>query len=179
MSLFGSLDTAAAGLYAQTQSTSTVANNIANISTSGYKKSDTAFFDLVTTGINSSLYTPGIVTTTRLLRADAQGQIQQTASATDAAITGNGFFTVKQDTDPSQQFMYTRAGSFTIERNFRARKSLPLRPIRSCRKKIGLPSSSQIAAAIRTQSGRLNSSPKPETKRSKKRLKTGSRMSSP
>ena len=89
-----------------------IATNIANISTSGYKKSEASFFDLVTTGLNTTRYSPGSVNTTRILRAGAQGQIQQTSSAMDAAITGNGFFTVKADTDPTAEFMYTRAGSF-------------------------------------------------------------------
>jgi len=113
MGLFGSLFTGVSALFAQSQNTAIISNNIANISTTGFKRSEASFQSLVTTESRSSLYSPGTVTVNRLQRVDQQGSIQQTASATDAAISGNGFFPVKRSTDFGQEFLYTRAGQFS------------------------------------------------------------------
>ena len=113
MSLFGALFTGVSGLGAQSQSTAMVANNIANVNTVGFKRSEAAFFSLVTTQSRSSLYSPGTVAINRIQRVDQQGPIQQTGSATDAAISGNGFFVVKREASAAQEFLYTRGGSFS------------------------------------------------------------------
>jgi flagellar hook protein FlgE len=113
MSLFGSLFTGVSGLDAQTQSTAMIANNIANINTVGFKKSEASFFSLVTTEGRSSKFSPGTVSVNRVQRVDQQGPIQQTASSTDAAISGNGFFPVKREATDTQEFLYTRSGSFS------------------------------------------------------------------
>lgn len=112
MSLFGSLFTATSGMNAQSKATATVSNNIANINTTGFKRGDTVFHDLVTTASSRAPYNSGGVRATRVLRVDQQGAIQQTSSGMDAAITGNGFFAVKQAPDAGMEFLYTRNGSF-------------------------------------------------------------------
>ena len=48
MSLFGSLYTAVSGLSAQSQATGIISNNIANVNTTGFKRSEAAFAALVT-----------------------------------------------------------------------------------------------------------------------------------
>lgn len=114
MGLFSSLYTGAAGMQAQTNATTTVSNNIANATTTGFKKSTTAFHDLVLSqSSNSAKEFRGAVTTQRILRADVQGTILNTSSGTDAAVIGNGFFPVKTNTDASTPFVYTRNGSFS------------------------------------------------------------------
>ena len=113
MGLFGSLFTGVSALFAQSQNTAIISNNIANISTTGFKRSEAAFNSLVTTESRSSRYSPGTVAVNRIQRVDQQGSIQQTASATDASISGNGFFPVKRSTDFGQEFLYTRAGQFS------------------------------------------------------------------
>lgn len=114
MSLFGALFTGVSGLSAQSQSIAMISNNIANVNTVGFKRSEASFFSLVTTESRSSRYSPGTVSTERNQRVDQQGNIQQTSSSTDAAISGNGFFVVRQDTDnPDQEFLYTRSGAFS------------------------------------------------------------------
>ncbi len=113
MSLFGSLFTGVSGLGAQSQSTAMIANNIANVNTVGFKRSEASFFSLVTTEGRSSTYSPGTVSVNRVQRVDLQGPIQQTSSSTDAAVSGNGFFTVKRAADDQQEFLYTRSGSFS------------------------------------------------------------------
>lgn len=113
MSLFGSLFTGVSGLGAESQSTAMISNNIANVNTIGFKRSEAAFFSLVTSQSRSSKYSPGTVSVNRVQRVDQQGPIQQTSSATDAAISGNGMFPVKRSADSLQEFLYTRSGSFS------------------------------------------------------------------
>ena len=79
MSLFGSLFTGVSGLNAQSQATSMISNNIANVNTVGFKRSEASFFSLVTTEGSSSRYSPGTVSLNRLQRIDQQGPIQQSA----------------------------------------------------------------------------------------------------
>ena len=115
MSLFGSLFTGVSALSAQSQSTAMVSNNIANVNTAGFKRSEAAFYSLVTTEGRSSLYSPGTVAVNRVQRVDQQGAIQQTSSSTDVAVSGNGFFAVKRDSgaNSDQEYLYTRNGSFS------------------------------------------------------------------
>ena len=113
MGLFGSLFTGVSALFAQSQNTAIISNNIANISTTGFKRSEAAFESLVTSESRLTTYSPGTVTVNRLQRVDQQGALQQTSSGTDAAISGNGFFAVKRDASDTQEFLYTRAGQFS------------------------------------------------------------------
>ncbi|MFP4312692.1 MAG: flagellar hook protein FlgE [Alphaproteobacteria bacterium] len=113
MGLFGSLFTGVSALFAQSQNTAIISNNIANVNTTGFKRSEASFQSLVTTQSRSSLYSPGTVSVNRIQRVDQQGSLQQTASETDASVSGNGFFPVKRSTDTGQEFLYTRAGQFS------------------------------------------------------------------
>ncbi len=115
MSLFGSLYTGVSGLSAQSQSTAMIANNIANVNTVGFKRSEAAFYSLVTTEGRSSRYSPGTVSVNRIQRVDQQGPIQQSISDTDTSISGNGFYAVKRGNDASglTQYLYTRNGQFS------------------------------------------------------------------
>ena len=117
MGLFGSLFTGVSALNAQSQATAIISNNIANVNTTAFKRSEASFNSLVTTGSRSSRYSPGTVSVNRIQRVDQQGSVQQTSSSTDAAISGNGFFPVKRSTDFGQEFLYTRAGQFSEDSN--------------------------------------------------------------
>lgn len=118
MSVFGSLFTAVGGLTAQSQSMGMISNNIANVSTIGYKRRDAAFSSLVTSESRSTLYSPGSVRAVQNTRIDQQGILQQSNSTTDIAMSGNGFFVVKRSaTDPQAEPLYTRAGSFSENSN--------------------------------------------------------------
>jgi flagellar hook-basal body protein len=118
MSLFGSLFTGVSALTAQSQSTAMISNNIANVNTTGFKRSEATFYSLVTTEGRSSRYSPGTVAVNRIQRVDQQGPIQQTSSSTDVAISGNGFFSVKRsgDVGNDQEYLYTRNGSFSEDK---------------------------------------------------------------
>jgi len=112
MGLFGSLFTGVSALFAQSQNTAIISNNIANVSTTGFKSSEAAFESLVTSQSRTTLYSPGTVQVNRIQNVNQQGALQQTASSTDAAISGRGFFIVKRETLDDQEFLYTRAGQF-------------------------------------------------------------------
>lgn len=112
MSLFGSLFTGASGMNAQSKATGMVSTNIANINTVGFKRSEAAFYDLVAATGNRTPYSSGGVTVTKVQRISQQGAIQQTSMTTDAAISGNGFFAVRQAPDANMQWLYTRNGQF-------------------------------------------------------------------
>lgn len=115
MSLFGSLFTGVSGLAAQSQSTAMIANNIANVNTVGFKRSEAAFFSLVTTESRGSRYSPGTVAVNRIQRVDQQGPIQQSVSSTDVSVSGNGFFVIKRDAFDlgDSEPLYTRNGQFS------------------------------------------------------------------
>ncbi|MGB3813089.1 MAG: flagellar hook protein FlgE [Shinella sp.] len=109
MSLYGTMRTGVSGMNAQANRLSTVADNIANANTTGYKKASTQFSSLIlpTTG---GAYNSGGVNTDVRYSISAQGTFTYTNSATDLGINGKGFFIV-QGTD-GQEYM-TRAGAFT------------------------------------------------------------------
>lgn len=109
MSLYGTMRTGVSGMNAQANRLSTVADNIANANTTGYKKASTQFSSLIlpTTG---GAYNSGGVTTDVRYSISAQGTFTYTTSATDLAINGQGFFIVR-GTD-GMEYM-TRAGAFT------------------------------------------------------------------
>jgi flagellar hook protein FlgE len=114
MSLFGSLYTAVSGLGAQSQATSIISNNISNVNTTGFKRSEAAFAALVTVESASAKYSPGAVKVHRLQQVDQQGQIQQTGSMLDVAVAGDGFFAVRAENslDLEGDFKWTRNGQF-------------------------------------------------------------------
>lgn len=116
MTVFGSLFTAVSGLSAQSQSLGMISNNIANVNTVGYKRTDAAFSSLVTSATRSVLYSPGSVESVQNARINQQGILQQSNSATDIAMSGNGFFIVKGDTNSMSEPLYTRAGSFSEDK---------------------------------------------------------------
>lgn len=115
MSLFTSLYTGVSGLNAQSKATAVVANNVANINTTGFKRSDTAFYDIFANsgGVQE---TPGFgVYATKIARIDGQGGLRQTDSLLDSAVTGNGFFPVRTSPyDTDSRMLYTRAGQFDV-----------------------------------------------------------------
>lgn len=108
MSLYGMMRTGVSGMAAQANRLSTVADNIANSSTTGYKRAYTEFSSLVLPSTPGS-YNSGGVTTNVLNSISKQGALQYTTSTTDLAVDGNGFFVVR---DASGSPFLTRAGSF-------------------------------------------------------------------
>lgn len=119
------LDIAATGMQAQQTNVEVISNNIANMTTTGYKRQRAEFQDLIyqnlrVVGSDSSdqntIVPSGAqiglgVKTAGIYRIFDQGTLQQTGNSLDLAIQGNGFFQV---TLPSGDTAYTRDGTFSL-----------------------------------------------------------------
>lgn len=121
------LRTASTGLTAQQKYVEIIANNLANVNTTGFKKVRPEFEDLLyetlrPAGTNRELNVQPLnevqigsgtelVATTKQF---SQGDITQTNNELDMAINGEGFFVVRK---PDNSFVYTRDGSFTVDSN--------------------------------------------------------------
>lgn len=108
MSLYGMMRTGVSGMNAQANRLSTVADNIANSGTSGYKRAGTEFATLVVPSTGGT-YASGGVTTNVRYSISQQGDLRYTTSGSDLAIKGDGFFVVQ---DSAGNNFLTRAGSF-------------------------------------------------------------------
>jgi flagellar hook protein FlgE len=108
MSISGMLRTSTSGMEAQSNRLSTVADNIANVGTTGYKRAYTEFSSFIPTQATSE-YQSGSVTTHMRHAISEQGSFKYTVSKTDLSVRGAGMFLVS-DTDG--QVFLTRAGSF-------------------------------------------------------------------
>jgi flagellar hook protein FlgE len=94
-----------------------ISHNIANAETNGFKKSNVQFGDIV---VGSALSNPrmmvGIGAAVESVTQNfALGPIEQTGSALDLAISGDGFFTTRAAADGDT--LHTRNGSFEIDEN--------------------------------------------------------------
>ncbi len=121
--MFRSLHVAATGMVAQETSLDTIANNLANANTVGYKRQEAQFEDLLYQNLRAPGAGPGagapagvqvgagsrVVATSRFF---SQGSIQQTGNPLDVAIEGPGFLAVNR---PSGEVAYTRAGSLRLD----------------------------------------------------------------
>jgi flagellar basal-body rod protein FlgG len=119
------LDIAATGMQAQQTNVEVISNNLANMTTTGFKRQRAEFQDLIyqnlrRVGSNSSdsgsIVPSGAqvglgVKTAAIYRINAQGNLQQTSNTLDMAIQGNGYF---QMTLPDGQTAYTRDGTFGL-----------------------------------------------------------------
>ncbi len=108
MGLYGMMRTSVSGMAAQANRLSTVADNIANSSTAGYKRASTEFSSLVLESGGSG-YELGSVETRVRIGVSEQGTFKFTTSVTDLAVKGAGFFLVGNE---NGQTYLTRAGSF-------------------------------------------------------------------
>ena len=108
MSLYGVMRTGVSGMNAQSSRLSTVADNIANSSTNGYKRASVEFASMLINS-GSGEYTSGGVNTRLRYNVTEQGNLAYTTSVTDLGISGNGFMIV---TDGDGTPFLTRAGSF-------------------------------------------------------------------
>lgn len=113
MSLTGALFTGVTGLNAQTQSMAMISDNIANVSTVGFKRTVARFSTLVTDAGTANSFSPGGVRSQPFTQVDTQGIVSTTLSDTDIAISGKGFFVTNTLRTGLGDTLYTRAGSFT------------------------------------------------------------------
>jgi flagellar hook protein FlgE len=108
MSLYGMMKTGVSGMQAQSNRLGTVADNIANSNTTGYKRATVQFSSLVIPN-EPGTYSSGGVKTTVRNAISQQGVLQFTTSSSDLAISGQGFFVVQDSSGPP---FLLRAGSF-------------------------------------------------------------------
>jgi flagellar basal-body rod protein FlgG len=124
------------GMEAQQMQLDVISNNLANVSTNGFKKAHAVFEDLMyqnlrqvgsNTSEQSTLPTGlqvGLgVRTVATSRSFSQGNLQQTSNNLDVAIQGNGFFQV---TMPDGTTGYTRDGAFQLDNQGRVVNSTGL-----------------------------------------------------
>jgi len=120
-----SLWTARTGLDAQQTQLDVVSNNLANVSTNGFKRSRAVFEDLLyqtmrqpgaqqtqLNQISSGLQIGTGVRPVATERVYTQGNLEQTGNSLDLGIQGQGFFQVEQ---PDGTLAYTRNGSFQLD----------------------------------------------------------------
>ena len=124
MGIFDALNTAVAGLQAQSFALQNISGNISNASTTGYKGIDTSFEDLIPESASPNRQVAGGVTAYAQQTITTQGTVSATTVATNMAINGDGFFTVQKPTgvtDNSPVFSgvtdYTRRGDFQVNAN--------------------------------------------------------------
>jgi len=116
-----SLYIAASGMHAQQLNIDVIANNLANVNTTGFKKSRVDFEDLMyrevskTNGLIGDQQNKhavgvgsGIAGTSKVF---SEGEVKKTESPLDLAVLGEGFFEVVM---PDGSYGYTRSGSFRI-----------------------------------------------------------------
>ena len=122
------LDIGATGMLAQQLNVDVISNNIANMTTTGYKRQRAEFQDLlyqtkVRPGASSSdqgtTVPAGIqqglgVKAGSVYRINEQGALQMTGNPFDVAIKGDGYYMI---TLPSGDTGYTRDGSFQLDQN--------------------------------------------------------------
>lgn len=111
MSFYTSLN----GLKNAQTDLSVISHNIANSETNGFKKSRTDFADIVAgSAFSNPRLTQGIGATVESISQNfAQGAIEQTGSALDVAVNGDGFFSTKSAL--TGDVLFTRNGSFSVD----------------------------------------------------------------
>jgi len=95
-----------------------IGNNIANVTTTGYKGADVQFADALSqtmqgAGATGAMQVGTGVTTASIANRFTQGAINATGNPTDLAISGNGFFVVRDSVNNAQYV--TRDGNFTVD----------------------------------------------------------------
>ena len=119
------LSAAASGMEAQELKMSVIANNLANVSTNGYKKSRAEFQDVLYDNLraagaqtaNGEQIPAGLqvgqgVRTAGTQRIFSMGDMRQTGHSFDVAIEGDGFFQVQQ---ANGEVAYTRDGALKLD----------------------------------------------------------------
>jgi flagellar hook protein FlgE len=123
MGIYGALSTAVTGLRAQSFALENISGNIANSQTTGFKRIDTDFVDLIPDA-SQKRQTAGSVLAQSRSTNNIQGDVKGTSTETNMALNGNGFFVVEPpigQSDGDTLFgggsFYTRRGDFELDKN--------------------------------------------------------------
>ena len=115
--MIASLYTGVSGIQANSIAMGVIGNNIANVTTPGYKSSRTVFQDIISrslTGTSKISQVGRGVLTQSIQMLFSQSSFETTSNPTDLAIDGNGFFILK---DQNGKYYYTRAGTFILDKD--------------------------------------------------------------
>lgn len=117
------LQIAATGLHAQQLNVDTIANNLANVNTPGFKRARVSFQDMMYREVARSAVTPAAADPTRLgsgvsvastQRLFGAGELKKTDEPLDVAIRGDGFLEVAI---PDGTLAYSRGGALQVNRD--------------------------------------------------------------
>ena len=117
MSINSAMLAGVSGLIANSSALAAISDNIANVNTVGYKRNQVNFTDMVTSQSVRGRYSAGGVQGTPSSYVSQQGQVQSSSSATDIALSGDGFFVVSGASSGPNSLTrsFTRAGSFGVD----------------------------------------------------------------
>lgn len=111
MSLYGALSASTLGMMSQSYALNVIGQNVANVTTGGYKRSDVEFTTVLSDNIFNQRDLGGALPNTHQ-RISNQGQLQGTSRDLDLAINGRGFFILSESLTDTSSPIYTRDGSF-------------------------------------------------------------------
>ena len=97
MGIFGAMTTAVSGLRSQAYALEKISGNIANSQTTGFKRVETSFVDLLPDMPYRKELASSVTSFSRLTNT-IQGDLQSTGVSTNMAINGQGFFIVQERT---------------------------------------------------------------------------------
>src|ERR1700741_1138360 len=120
MSINSAMLAGVSGLVANASALAAISDNIANVNTVAYKRNQTNFSSVVTAQAVPGHYSAGGTQAITRQLVSTQGLIQTANSATDIAISGDGFFVVTNKglgLTNSDQRLFTRSGSFSVDAN--------------------------------------------------------------
>ena len=118
MSINSALLAGVSGLTANSAALAAISQNIANVNTIGYKRSQAEFQTIINSQNSGVGYSSGGVLATARHYVSQEGQLQRTTSGTDLGIDGQGFFVVTEQAeglDAGDSRLFTRAGAFRID----------------------------------------------------------------
>ena len=123
MGIFGAMTTAVSGLRAQSYALENISGNIANSQTTGFKRLDTSFVDLIPE-LPYRHELAGSVTAFSRLTNTIQGDLQSTGIPTNMALNGEGYFIVQERSGTANNRpifgggdLYTRRGDFALDKD--------------------------------------------------------------
>ncbi len=137
--------TALAGAISRQQAIANISNNLANVNTSGYKKSRVSFESILrgqqqtndAGGMNYNRINKNFTNF-------AEGAFRQTDDPLDVAISGNGFFKIQGPQSP----LYTRRGDFAVDQDGILRTSSGRAILDESNREITIPNTNRDKVAI-------------------------------
>jgi flagellar hook protein FlgE len=118
MSINSALLAGASGLISNSNALASISDNIANVNTVGYKRAETAFVPLFESRGENTRYAAGGVQSLSRLEISRSGLLTPGTSTTDLAISGDGFFVVRQKAEgntSADPVFFSRSGQFQAD----------------------------------------------------------------